>query len=79
MEVGELVRVEFRDQDDLPVACTLQSHDVAKFGRGSVHAMHRNDDRGVANARRWTAVENTDCPLRRCGAVTVDKETGTLG
>src|SRR5580693_329644 len=76
--VRELVRVEFRDQDYLPVTCTLHSHDVAKLGCSAVNSMHRNDDWSIANARPWARVENTDCPVCLCGAVGVHKETGTI-
>jgi hypothetical protein len=78
MEVRELVRVEFRDQDYLPVMCTLHSHDVAKLGCSPVNSMHGNDDWSIANARPWARVENTDCPVCLCGAVGVHKETGTI-
>src|SRR5215468_5478086 len=78
IEIGELACVEFRDQDYLPVACTLRGHNVAKLGCSPVHPMHCNDNGSVANPRRWTRVENTDYPACPCPTVGVNKEAGSF-
>jgi hypothetical protein len=78
IEVRELLYVELRDQDYLPVACSLHGHDIAKLGCSSINPMHRNDNRSFANAGLWARVENTDCAACLYGAVGVNKEAATF-
>src|SRR6185437_14883461 len=78
MEIGELTHVEFRNQNDPSMAHALARHGVAKACCRPVHSMHRNDDWCIANAGRWTGIEDPDRALYLGATVRVQEEADPI-
>lgn len=65
----ESLLVEFRHQDDLPVACRRSYHDVAKFRGSAVKPMHSNDNGRIACGRVRAKIEDADRPAAASGII----------
>lgn len=47
MNIGELLQIELRNEDELPVTLSSRGHDVAKRRRSAINTVQRNSNRGA--------------------------------